>query len=334
MAGNPYHDENGKFCSKEHMFDAIIRLQLDGKSSQAAALFEEYRQAAEGGEHLRVMQEEPEEDRGWYSTSTGAVEAPWHEPPDGVEQMPPVGFFQHDPNLPVEQQVANLKAFFAAYKLKAGEPGGAEHPYVHQVLQKVLHDGNRTVGEFGKELNYDPRSPEPQPLLWYSVRHGAEEVNRYALFVWQNRLYGMREPELAGSWNQELILRTPFPVAPEPLIGEEENYFTYEKTGGFNTVEMVAEIWGRERSWKTGKGLRQIKVEDATLVYQKAIYDDAVGDVERSVYRDDITGDLFEYQWSNYGYGSQDEYAFWSEVNAVHQVHPAQIEFQPYQPES
>lgn len=39
---NPYHDEHGKFCSKDQMMGAVLRLQLEGRTADAVKLMSEY----------------------------------------------------------------------------------------------------------------------------------------------------------------------------------------------------------------------------------------------------------------------------------------------------
>lgn len=277
---NPYHDETGKFCEKNEMFTAVLRLQSEGRSEEATRLFIEYKDIL-----ARTGQERSEtairDDIEKFGTTVSAT---------------PV-------RAGTQRAIADLKEFIFDNKLEMGtvESKGWMFSAMEEKVEQMWKDNPRP-----SLSNYDPKDPYHPQLLYTFYNVPGDNPGEYGLIAYKNGLY-ISEVPAKGLWGQigsyTLTPADPFPSAPDP-----DKYPKYLKvptrqddSWAEDTADAEASRWAEETfgtASKYDEEAEQEKLRTGKVILLDTINQtvDAGHDEYRdiSIFQDSETGLLYQ----------------------------------------
>lgn len=313
---NPYHDENGKFCKKEEMFGAVLRLQQEGKTDEAAELFLKFKNAEASAKKKPVAKK--------TTKKTPVKKAPARaEAPEPAATYPPAGTYPNvDEMPPYAERGEVLASFILDYNLQAGTRDQVD------AAERAYHEEWDRNGNYMTTCNYDPAKAEEdvaQRLAGFTNDDGDKKV----LFAYKQRLYICTEA-MDDSWgtNTKYGYDTE-PADPTPVItlpGQKEGWKSAKVSN-----EDAAEGWGvtnRRNLPGPHEGTRNNVTWQA---YEEE--ETSYGNWEnRVVYKDESTGKFYQKTtaFSSWDTGYDDDREFWTEVEP-HTYHiPANVEFKAW----
>lgn len=303
---NPYRDENGKYCSAQDMFNAVLRLQQEGKAQEAAALFLEYKAASK-----------PDEDASRPTETLTSFQVP------GKPTFPPVGTYTYPNQEPGEKQAEVLARFFHDYDLKSGTTAEADEAELAFEGTWEEEGGNQTLAD------YDPNNTDDAQILFYYSDNGGGKV----LYAYKGGVYRVTEP-LFDSWGGDTKYGNDTePADLNPVIVASSNITVW------NMKETRVDFLAREerdrlvQDWADHHASMDEWGEDITV--EGATQVDAGGsEVSHgyyenwTVYRDDITGHHYQVttKWSSWD-GADEDGVFWEQVEPQERTLDSRVTF-------
>lgn len=299
MAGNPYRDENGKYCSKGEMFSAVTRLHEAGKTDEAATLFGEYL-AASDKEKKEAEKQEKADLAAAAKKDREAVAAAAKEAKT-VQKNPPRGTILVGDNVSAEQKAQVFAQFVEAYDIGAGDRTVADD---YKFYSQVSDAWDRQEGPYEHLEAYDPlRRGQVQFLMDYTDWADGSNVSK-TLIAYDGGLYSVNQI-ISGDWSNKVEGIEAVSTTPRVTAGTAEKKYVRDETRTGKSEE-IASGWAKANGIKVHDGWISDPSKDAPVKFishhsvetEEGIYR------RQTVWQDKNTGDLIgvtyvENSWDN-----------------------------------